>query len=67
MSRVKSERWRGVCRCGGEAEHQARFDERYDEMYHRYKCKKCGAFTLAHLTRWEAQAEWEARNATAGS
>ena len=58
--------WRGVCKCGGSAAHESRFDERMDEMYHRYKCDRCGYYTLAHLTRWEAQAEWEERNAAAG-
>ena len=63
LHQVKSERWRGVCRCGGEAEHETRFDELMDEMYHRYRCKKCGTRTLPHLTLWEAQAEWEEKHA----
>lgn len=60
----KGEKWRSACRCGGgEAQLERRFDERMDEMYSRYRCPACGVYTLAHLTRWEAQAEWEEKYA----
>lgn len=54
------------CRCGGVAEREVRFDDMLDSMYHRYVCPRCKRKTGKHLTRWEAQEEWEEINADSG-
>ena len=50
------------CRCGRTAEREVQFDECLNAAYHRYVCT-CGRKTRKHLTRWEAQEEWEERYA----
>lgn len=64
--REKHEPWHAPCCCGCLPVMERQFDERMDEMYIGYRCPGCGAHTLRHLTRWEAQAEWEEKYAASG-
>ena len=66
MSRSDIKPFSPDCPCGGVAERKVQFDELLDSMYHQYICPRCGRKTGKHLTRWEAQAEWEEKYAAAG-